>query len=39
MLFKGVTGSESYIGNPFSAYRILHIYINSVRSYLMAMQE
>ena len=24
---KGFTGSESTIGNPFSAYRILHIYI------------
>ena len=27
---KGFTGSESNIGNPFSAYRILHIYIYSV---------
>ena len=27
---KGTTSSESYIGNPFSAYRILHIYIYSV---------
>ena len=27
---KEVTGSESYIGNPFSAYRVLHIYIYSV---------
>ena len=27
---KGVIGSESYIGNPFSAYRILHIIIYSV---------
>ena len=27
---KGFTGSESYIGNPFSAYRNLHIYIYSV---------
>ena len=28
---KGFTGSESNIGNPFSAYRILHIYIYSGR--------
>ena len=27
---KGFTGSESNIGNHFSAYRILHIYIYSV---------
>ena len=32
---KGFTSSESNIGNPFSAYRILHIYIYSVHTLFM----